>query len=271
MKFGDFGGQAKADGESSVEVAFTGEVPVQDGNKDNLYTLLFNGSADRVDGYVDDDGCLHVRIIDYKTGRRENKQNEIDMGIQIQHIIYAMAVEKYFADDEGRAILKTIFADELAGRDDFSDIVFDWVGYTFPYETKENYTLDATGYIYGKEPFVFGSDDAGQDIPADHDATDSEVQKKDAIRFSPTVISKISHTIGYLQTDREGDFNREVDDMIAVSIVNRNRYWEQYSKENHTQKKTIDQKEFCQENYCRFKDMCRKWLGDKAGEGEEPV
>ena len=61
---------------------------------DATYDIRLNGSADRVDGYVED-GVLNIEIIDYKTGSSSNKQNEIDEGVQIQHYVYAMAVKAW--------------------------------------------------------------------------------------------------------------------------------------------------------------------------------
>jgi ATP-dependent helicase/DNAse subunit B len=85
------------------EVEFT-EFPYSGGNVytdetgvstiDATYDIRLSGSADRVDGYVED-GVLNIEIIDYKTGSSSYKQNEIDEGIQIQHFVYAMAVKAW--------------------------------------------------------------------------------------------------------------------------------------------------------------------------------
>lgn len=77
-------------------------------NKD-LYLLIpcengqtikvrFNqGAIDRVDGYVDENNELHLRLIDYKTGNKNNKQKEIEEQKQIQHFIYTYAVLKTYS------------------------------------------------------------------------------------------------------------------------------------------------------------------------------
>lgn len=53
----------------------------------------FKGRIDRVDSYTDDNGKKHYRVIDYKTGDKERVENNIKWEVELQHIIYAKALE----------------------------------------------------------------------------------------------------------------------------------------------------------------------------------
>ena len=59
----------------------------------NDYDFEFSGTIDRVDYRVDrKEGKCFIRIIDYKTGKREKKESEIELGKALQHAIYKKAV-----------------------------------------------------------------------------------------------------------------------------------------------------------------------------------
>ena len=51
------------------------------------------GSVDRID-MMEKDGIKYLRVIDYKTGKKEFKLSELFSGINIQMVLYLMALEK---------------------------------------------------------------------------------------------------------------------------------------------------------------------------------
>lgn len=101
-----------------------------------VFEVLFNGSIDRLDGYVKD-GILHLRIVDYKTGNVDKKKKEIKNNKQLQHFVYAMAARDYIKSH--KAELETLFGEELKGA------ALDSVQYVFPNEA----VLDALENVNG--------------------------------------------------------------------------------------------------------------------------
>lgn len=55
-------------------------------------TLNINGIVDRVDTYQDD-GNFYYRIIDYKTGEKKFRLDEVLMGLNLQMLIYLLAIK----------------------------------------------------------------------------------------------------------------------------------------------------------------------------------
>ncbi len=103
--------------------------------------ICFNGSIDRMDGYLEEteegENILHIRIIDYKTGKLQNKFKEVKKGVQVQHFVYALAAIEYLKDNN--ADLTRKFG--VAGFDLYS---VDKVAYDFPYEKETDFSLDVT-------------------------------------------------------------------------------------------------------------------------------
>ena len=64
-------------------------------------SVKITGSVDRVD-LMEKDGIKYVRIVDYKTGKKEFKLSELFDGLNIQMVLYLMAIEKngksYYGD-----------------------------------------------------------------------------------------------------------------------------------------------------------------------------
>lgn len=89
----------------------------------------FHGFIDRLDGYVKD-GKLYLRIIDYKTGSKENKEKEVKDNKQIQHFIYVLGVKAYI--EANMELVESIFGCKP------SETVVEDVSYIFPYESGEN-------------------------------------------------------------------------------------------------------------------------------------
>lgn len=71
------------------------ELPLDSGS------VKVTGSVDRVDLY-EKDGIKYIRVVDYKTGKKEFKLSELFDGLNIQMVLYLMALEKngksYYGD-----------------------------------------------------------------------------------------------------------------------------------------------------------------------------
>lgn len=71
------------------------ELPLEDGK------VKVTGSIDRVD-LMEKDGVKYIRVIDYKTGQKEFRLSELFDGLNIQMVLYLMALEKngkaYYGD-----------------------------------------------------------------------------------------------------------------------------------------------------------------------------
>lgn len=71
------------------------ELPLDNGS------VKVTGSVDRVDLY-EKDGIKYIRVVDYKTGKKEFKLSELFDGLNIQMVLYLMALEKngktYYGD-----------------------------------------------------------------------------------------------------------------------------------------------------------------------------
>lgn len=71
------------------------ELPLEEGS------VKVTGSIDRVD-IMEKDGIKYLRVIDYKTGQKEFKLSELFDGLNIQMVLYLMALEKngksYYGD-----------------------------------------------------------------------------------------------------------------------------------------------------------------------------
>ncbi len=70
------------------------ELPLADGK------VSVKGSIDRVD-LMEKDGIKYIRVVDYKTGKKEFKLSELFDGLNIQMVLYLMALEKNGKDYYG--------------------------------------------------------------------------------------------------------------------------------------------------------------------------
>ncbi len=68
------------------------EIPAYEAQLENG-SVSVRGSIDRVD-LMEKDGIKYLRIIDYKTGKKEFKLSELFDGLNIQMVLYLMALEK---------------------------------------------------------------------------------------------------------------------------------------------------------------------------------
>lgn len=73
------------------------KLPLDDGN------VSISGSVDRVD-IMEKDGIKYLRVIDYKTGKKEFKLSELYSGLNIQMVLYLMALLKNGGDYYGEAL-----------------------------------------------------------------------------------------------------------------------------------------------------------------------
>ena len=69
-----------------------GDIPHYEVELDNGKAMI-KGSVDRVD-ILTKDGISYIRIIDYKTGKKEFKLSELFDGLNVQMVLYLMALEK---------------------------------------------------------------------------------------------------------------------------------------------------------------------------------
>lgn len=65
--------------------------PIELGSGDN--SLVLTGIADRVDGWYHD-GKLYLRVVDYKTGRKEFSLSDVWYGMGLQMLLYLFALER---------------------------------------------------------------------------------------------------------------------------------------------------------------------------------
>lgn len=70
------------------------ELPLKEGN------VRVTGSVDRVDMF-EKDGIKYIRVVDYKTGQKQFKLSELFDGLNIQMVLYLMALEKNGKDYYG--------------------------------------------------------------------------------------------------------------------------------------------------------------------------
>lgn len=66
-------------------------------------SVTVTGSVDRVD-MMEKDGIKYLRVVDYKTGKKEFKLSELFDGLNIQMVLYLMALEKNGRDYYGETV-----------------------------------------------------------------------------------------------------------------------------------------------------------------------
>ena len=97
-----------------------------------IYDFEFSGSIDRIDYRIDKaKKKCYLRIIDYKTGKRENKKNEDDRGKLIQYAIYKKALMDT-GKTEDKTAVKISLSDYI--KDAVADLEEDALVRTFDYE-----------------------------------------------------------------------------------------------------------------------------------------
>ena len=106
-------------------------------DEDTIVPFVYSGTIDRIDYRVDNDTkAVFLRIVDYKTGREENKENEEKQGILLQHAMYYHALmENEALTEDSTQILdyvkKAVKEKENRDLDDYRWL-FDTFRYEFP-------------------------------------------------------------------------------------------------------------------------------------------
>ncbi len=215
--------------EGDDPVVYTGNTTMKDHVR-----LLLNGSIDRMDGYLDKENVLHLRIVDYKTGKKENKYKEIKDGVQIQHILYGIAALAYL--EKNAQNIKEQFKTEK-----ISEYSFDWIGYEFPYEDSVNYSLDVTGVIREIKGNVLKG--KPEDIKID---------------FDEAVANKLDLVIGAFQNGNITNMDADCEKIIQDTICRRQK---ELSENPRTRSKEYTLNDYCNSGYCDYRSVCRKWVG----------
>ncbi|MBR2108970.1 MAG: PD-(D/E)XK nuclease family protein [Ruminococcus sp.] len=83
-----------------LQIGFDGEIPAYKVDIDSQHSVSVNGFVDRVDISEKNEDEYYIRIVDYKTGKKVFKLQDILHGINMQMLIYLRAVgnngEKYY-------------------------------------------------------------------------------------------------------------------------------------------------------------------------------
>ncbi|MCR5511264.1 MAG: PD-(D/E)XK nuclease family protein [Lachnospiraceae bacterium] len=218
-------------------------------DKDQNYEIYLNGYIDRADGYMDKNGKLMLRILDYKTGKFDKMSKSIDLFIQIQHYIYAMALEEYLESDAGKDRCKELFGKVYA------DYEFEWVGYTFPYAEKDEDRLLNTLDLIIQRNIVRREADPDNYVP------------ECITTFPEEVSSQLDDIIGNMRTGNEDLVADIMDKLIHEKRAERK------DEKDKTPGFEMSLKKFCDDNYCKYRDICRNWIGytehDEEDEEEE--
>ncbi len=89
-------------------------------------SLTLTGIADRVDGWVHD-GKLYLRVVDYKTGKKEFTLSDIWYGMNLQMLLYLFTLEKFGEQRYGMEVVPAgvlyvpAFHKNMVGKDNMSD------------------------------------------------------------------------------------------------------------------------------------------------------
>ena len=225
------------------------------GVKDDSYEIIFNGSIDRLDGYVEDE-ILYLRIIDYKTGKKEKKQREIDEDLQIQHYIYVYGAYEIIRNDKG--FLNRHFPGRRVSYVDIAD-----VSYVFPYsDDLEDCVISVTGpeeCLDRMRRTTYADDEAknlGDSDPYLYgDCVDGiSYAKLQNLPFD--IRTKLRQTEGLRQNDRFDEISAYVEKQILDSIeyarsCDEKKPWEKLCK------------------YCDYRSACRMYVVKKDLEEAE--
>lgn len=109
---------------------------------DKEYTFSFSGIIDRIDYRLDkDEKKVYLRLVDYKTGKRESKERDLELGKVIQHAIYKKALMETgkYSEDEQVSLLDYL-KEKIAWLEEDIDNIKDW-----------EYEFEAFQYVFPKE------------------------------------------------------------------------------------------------------------------------
>lgn len=89
-------------------------------------SLTLTGIADRVDGWVHE-GKLYLRVVDYKTGKKEFALSDIWYGMNLQMLLYLFTLEKFGEQRYGMEVVPAgvlyvpAFHKNMVGKDNMTD------------------------------------------------------------------------------------------------------------------------------------------------------
>ena len=195
------------------------------------YSIHFRkGQIDRLDGYVDSENCLNLRIIDYKTGGYDTKKEEIKNDIEIQHFVYAMAAFEYvrkLRDHSAVVNGKNIF-DVYPS---IKGVRIEAASYDFPFEEADSMRISV------------------MNGPANENRNmEKYLKQKESdpfqwkVEFPDGVRKKLRLTEGYRQNDKI--------DRISANI-----------EENLSENKDDGTLWICNTIFCDYKKICRMQCG----------
>ncbi len=86
-------------------------------------SMEITGIADRVDGYMHE-GKLYIRVLDYKTGKREFSLSDVSQGLNLQLLMYLFALKslgkiRYNAEVETAGVLYIPARDSIISKDKY--------------------------------------------------------------------------------------------------------------------------------------------------------
>jgi ATP-dependent helicase/nuclease subunit B len=61
--------------------------------------IQLQGTIDRLDVYEDADGRMYLKVVDYKTGKKQLDLTKVYYGLQVQLLTYLMVAQKYYKED----------------------------------------------------------------------------------------------------------------------------------------------------------------------------
>ena len=208
-------------------------------NYDDKVAFDWKGSIDRIDGYLDVEGILHLNILDYKTGKVSNLKEGIrgktnnkgkkllPPDMKLQHFIYGMAGIEYVK--QSQEILKEKF-----GNNEIKGIKLDKVFYDFPFEVDKEKEYNATYKLV----------DIGFEVELDIDK-DLDVKKCLPEKAKDLLVKSLSE----LNSGNLKEF------MVNAEIYY-NSQFEEYSKV----------KDGC--SYCGYTKICRRYIGKGVMDNE---
>ena len=79
------------------------EIPPMEIGADDV-SMTLTGIADRIDGWVHD-GKLYLRVVDYKTGKKEFNLSDVWYGMNLQMLLYLFTLEKWGKERYGMDVV----------------------------------------------------------------------------------------------------------------------------------------------------------------------
>ncbi len=169
------------------------------------YSIHFSkGQIDRLDGYVDSEGYLNLRIIDYKTGDFLRKKEEINNDIEIQHYVYAMATFDHVNKLRDHKVeTKYNIFDTFSG---IKGVRIEDVAYVFPFEYESKAILSVMNESSKEKKWNM----------KEYMTQDDDDPFKWKVEFSDGVRQKLRLTEGYRQNDMIDSIAGNIEDNMGV-------------------------------------------------------